>query len=467
MNTLDRYIVRTFLSTAALFFLVLILLRIVVDLFLNMDEFTEQVDSFAQVLSAAWSYYSPRTLVYFIELGGVIIVASAVFSLARMNHTNELTAMLASGVSLHRTVWPIIVCSMFMGGLIIVDQELLVPPVAHRLVRERGEGVQQAQKEFLLPAMSDGSQATWYSPQFRTGANTMERPLVLIRSDNFLPLGRIRGARAQYGHLDGTGGWWFYQADLAKINRAGGVAWPANPSTEQVRTHLSPGELLRRDRQGITGSVPLVDIGKIQKVRDKQFGLELVADRFVPDPYQFAKPRTGRLVNPRFVFRTEDGHPLGTLQGKHADWTVSQEDPSGGGYWKLAAGRLFLASDLTPRDLVLRQATGWISYMSTADLTRLLRLKRIPNEKAAVLTLHIRVANPINNLVMLLLGLPFILSRQRNIKTSAGLCVAVVGTFYVFIYVCRYLDVAPVWSAWTPILVFGPLSVVMLDAIKT
>ena len=133
----------------------------------------------------------------------------------------------------------------------------------------------------------------------------------------------------------------------------------------------------------------------------------------------------------------------------------------------MAAGRLFLASDLTPRDLVLRQASGWISYMSTADLTRLLRLKRIPNEKIAVLTLHIRVANPINNLVMLLLGLPFILSRQRNIKTSAGLCIAVVGAFYVFIYVCRYLDVAPVWSAWTPILVFGPLSVVMLDAIKT
>ena len=84
-----------------------------------------------------------------------------------------------------------------------------------------------------------------------------------------------------------------------------------------------------------------------------------------------------------------------------------------------------------------------------------------------MLTLHIRVANPINNLVMLLLGLPFILSRLRNIKASAFLCLAVVGAFYVFVYFCRYLDIPPVWSAWLPTLVFGPVAVVMLDSIKT
>ena len=76
---------------------------------------------------------------HFRELGGVIIVASATFTLARMNHTNELTAMMSSGVSLHRVVWPIVLCSMLMGGLILIDSELVIsrPGVALKKKRWR------------------------------------------------------------------------------------------------------------------------------------------------------------------------------------------------------------------------------------------------------------------------------------------------------------------------------------------
>ena len=68
---------------------------------------------------------------------------------------------------------------------------------------------------------------------------------------------------------------------------------------------------------------------------------------------------------------------------------------------------------------------------------------------------------------MLLLGLPFILSRQRNIKASAGLCVLIVGMFYVFIYICRYMGLPDFWAAFLPLLLFGPISVLMLDSVKT
>ena len=85
----------------------------------------------------------------------------------------------------------------------------------------------------------------------------------------------------------------------------------------------------------------------------------------------------------------------------------------------------------------------------------------------ALLTKHIRFADPINNLVMLLLGLPFILSRQRNIKASAGLCLLMVGAFYAFVYVCRYTGLSPTLAAWLPAMLFGPVAVVMLDSVKT
>jgi len=68
---------------------------------------------------------------------------------------------------------------------------------------------------------------------------------------------------------------------------------------------------------------------------------------------------------------------------------------------------------------------------------------------------------------MLLLGLPFILSRERGIKTSAARCLLVVSVFYVSIYVCRYVGLPPEWAAWLPILTFGPLAMVLMDSVKT
>ena len=90
MKTLDRYIVRSFLVSALLWFIVMMSLRVVTDLFVNMDEFAKLGMGFGQTCAYIAQYYSCQSLVYFTELGGVTIVASAAFSLARMNHTNEL-----------------------------------------------------------------------------------------------------------------------------------------------------------------------------------------------------------------------------------------------------------------------------------------------------------------------------------------------------------------------------------------
>ena len=105
--------------------------------------------------------------------------------------------------------------------------------------------------------------------------------------------------------------------------------------------------------------------------------------------------------------------------------------------------------------------------MSTAQLTDVIHSGRIPNRDAAVLAKHIRFADPINNLLLLLLGLPFILSRERNIKASAGLSVLMVGSYFAFIHICRLVGLPPILGAFLPILLFGTVASVMLDAVKT
>ena len=472
MKTLDRYIVRTFLTTAFLFLVAMMMLRVVLDLFTNMDEFTEQSGSFLTVIGDIWEYYAYQSLVYFIELGGLMIVASAGFSLARMNHTNELTAMLASGVSLHRVVLPIIICSMLMGGVIILDQELLVPRFAHLLIRDHDEAGGRARRKFLVPVMTDSNNTGWYSEEFSLSKDddktpTMKRPMVTLRREDTTAIGRActtEGGLAKYGKFGNTEGWHITHANLAKLSRGETAAWPAVPSTERIWTRLDPASLLGQlVRNKTTGPSPL----EINRLPDVRCGLVLSATRFHTAPHVAGRPRTGYMQKPRFVFRDDTGRTLGVIYASSAKGVFSKEIPSLNGYWQLDRGALFIPSDMTPKAIVLRQSAEWVNYMSTFQLTQLLQFERIPGERAAVLTLHTRVANPINNLVMLLLGLPFILSRQRNLKKSVGLNILVVGAFYVFMYACRYLDIAPVWAAWLPALVFGPLAVVMFDTVKT
>ena len=74
-------------------------------------------------------------------------------------------------------------------------------------------------------------------------------------------------------------------------------------------------------------------------------------------------------------------------------------------------------------------------------------------------------------MVMLLLGLPMLVSRERrNTKTAMFLAFAGAGGCFVATFACKLLGGAvldPLLSASLPIIVFLPLSVLALDGLKT
>jgi lipopolysaccharide export LptBFGC system permease protein LptF len=464
MKILDRYVVRHFLVSAGLWFVVLMALRVVTDLFVNIDEFAE-APTLGDMLHDIGLYYGVHSLAYFTELGGIIVIAAAAFTLARMNHTNELTAMLASGVSLHRVVWPIVLLSMALSGLIMLDQELVLPRLADRLVQARDDV--RGEEQFDVRLIADGKGNVWYAHAFDPDTSRMTRPVVLVRRDNYELLASAFGVRAAPVGEDGSGadGW---QMSNARLVRAGPAAtsWHNTPDTDTVWTSRGPESILRR--AGQDASAGDVWVEKV-KVTDPRYGLVIEASRLVPGPPAPDAPRTGTLVEPRFTYRADAGggkvKTLGEFRADSAVWQVAE---GGRGCWKLDGGRLVLPSDLSPQDLVLRRSRRWLQYMSISQLTDLLKLPHVPNRAAARLTRHIRVTEPINNLIMLLLGLPFILSRERNIKAAAGLCLLLVLTFYAFVHMCRNITgLPPEWAAWLPILLFGPVAVVMFDSVKT
>jgi lipopolysaccharide export LptBFGC system permease protein LptF len=138
MKILDRYIAKNFLIGYGISFSVLIGLRIVVDMFVNLDEFAEHADLGAlAVVGNIVSYYGLNATLFFRDFAGTITVVAAAFSLGRMVRNNELTAIMASGVSLKRVVGPILVLAVLMTGLLIADQEWIIPSLGNQLVRDK------------------------------------------------------------------------------------------------------------------------------------------------------------------------------------------------------------------------------------------------------------------------------------------------------------------------------------------
>jgi lipopolysaccharide export LptBFGC system permease protein LptF len=507
MKTLDRYIIRNFLSAALVWFLAFMVLRIIVDMFFNMGQFAELMTkdeqfTFGALLAHIVHYYQYQSAMYFTELGGVIITASAAFSLARMNQSNELTAIMASGVSLRRVVIPIIICSLGLGGLIVADQELLIPNIRSELVRDRDD--RPGVKDFRVRLEADSSHTIWLSgsfqPYYRDASGEyprMKEPLVMLRDGQGMLLGRVTAAESRWGKLTFNAhgkseDLWGWHLQKAQLSIAPGKAWPDEPDSSRVWSTVSPKQLVQAAaeelckvdgpaRKAILNSRKRIALGGVETLADKVYGFCLRADSFEPI-WQAVKDEEGKpvmdgpgrpreeitggtLVSPMFEFRGPDAQTLVIFGADYASWHAN--DRAQEGDWELANGEMFVPSDLSPEKIALRQSSNWLDYMSSRELSRLLELKQVSDPESAMLTKYLRIADPVNNLVMLLLGLPFILSRERNIKRSAGWCLLVVSIFYAFVYVCRYMQLEPFWAAWMPLVVFGGVAAIMWDSVKT
>ncbi|MCL2648566.1 MAG: LptF/LptG family permease, partial [Phycisphaerales bacterium] len=126
MRILDRYIVRSFLVNYLLALAVLIGMYILLDLIVNFDSFTKSPTATDVVPPTAWNvlagiadYYLYQFLVIFQQVSGAIPLLAAGFTMVRMTRHNELTAMLASGVSLFRVAVPIVLVSVAFSMLSI------------------------------------------------------------------------------------------------------------------------------------------------------------------------------------------------------------------------------------------------------------------------------------------------------------------------------------------------------------
>jgi len=180
MKILDKYVAKSFLTGYLIAFCVLIGLRIVIDLFVNLDEFSEHADLGAlAVAKNILSYYALHTTVYFRDFAGMIIVVAAAFSLGKMVRYNELTAVMASGVTLKRVIAPIIILAAVLTTLLVIDQELIIPPLSDKLVRS--QDCIPGREKYDVWFIADANGSLLCSGDFDVKTATFTSPTIITR----------------------------------------------------------------------------------------------------------------------------------------------------------------------------------------------------------------------------------------------------------------------------------------------
>jgi lipopolysaccharide export system permease protein len=134
-------------------------------------------------------------------------------------------------------------------------------------------------------------------------------------------------------------------------------------------------------------------------------------------------------------------------------------------------GRYILYTHEVDFDSLTRNP-NWYLLAPTSRLYEELRKPDISRLGQLAVQFQMRLTRPILGLLLVFMGVSMILRDQnRNVIISAGSCLVLCGIFFAVCYACKMLGdsdiLSPVFSAWAPVVLFGPFAFVLFDAVHT
>lgn len=131
MKLIDRYIIKKFLGTFFFSIVLILSIAIVFDLTEKMDDFFEEQ---VPVKEIVFDYYLNFIPYYLNMFAPLFIFISVIFFTSKMAGNSEIIAILASGVSFHRLMWPYFVSAFTLFMMIFWLGGYVIPPASGKLL---------------------------------------------------------------------------------------------------------------------------------------------------------------------------------------------------------------------------------------------------------------------------------------------------------------------------------------------
>lgn len=218
---------------------------------------------------------------------------------------------------------------------------------------------------------------------------------------------------------------------------------------------------------------------------------------FLPDPDNSNalvsalafNPRVKEMRNVVIIQRDEHDRMIGAIRADMAHWDeerhvwnlkngyrLSLADAGGDGSNADALGQTPVEtypSLLTPKELAIQQSSQWTNFLSIPEIDHLQKFFAESGSTEFIRVKHSRLTTVVMNMILLCLGIPFLLNRERPSIFVIGLkCLVITSACYVMTFMCNSVDISgiglsPALAPWLPVLVFAPIAVLTLDSIKT
>lgn len=200
-RTLDRYIITRFLGTFFFILTTIMLIAVVFDLSEKTGDFATMTATTEEIIN---DYYVNFVIYYANLFSGLLIFLAVLLFTSRLAHRTEVIAMLSSGVSFPRIMWPYFVAATFLAGLsLVVNHKVLPAANKVRLAFEE----QYIRATFFVDAkhlhreISPGTIA--YFESF-DASKKMGYRFSLEHWSNGVLTRKLNADRAQYDSLTGT-----------------------------------------------------------------------------------------------------------------------------------------------------------------------------------------------------------------------------------------------------------------------
>jgi lipopolysaccharide export system permease protein len=248
MGTLSRYILRQFAVNFLILLFVIASLFVLIDLITNMDEFMEAAkakrDAYGGLelafLHTIATYHGPVVLLLLVYLTGLLVFGAMGFVFMQMTQSGELTAIVASGVSLHRIAVPVLVAGAAVNALVWVDQEMVIPALAPKLARSHTELAEGSARHFAVHYAPDSEGNLFSARAFDARHEELQDAVILERGEDGRVRRRIVVPQARWAPE--RGGWRLFNA----IARQGPREEGRTGAPSFFATDLSPELLLLR-----------------------------------------------------------------------------------------------------------------------------------------------------------------------------------------------------------------------------
>lgn len=139
IKLIDRQMILGYFKSYIVCLSSLLSLYVVVDLFTNLDDFTHHHKGLVAIGQHIGTWYAFQIPLIFNRLCEAIVLLAAMFTVAWMQRNNEQVPLLSAGVSTRRIVAPVLFCASFMLTLTVLNQEFLLPNIAHRVTRQKDD----------------------------------------------------------------------------------------------------------------------------------------------------------------------------------------------------------------------------------------------------------------------------------------------------------------------------------------